>query len=191
MHMSGSRQLPASKAVVWEKLNDVETLKRCIPGCETLEKTSDTSFKATSALKIGPMSVRFSGDVALKNLDPPNSYRIEGSGKGGPAGFASGGADVRLEPSEGGTLLTYDVDATVGGKIAQLGSRLIDATAASMAGQFFDKFAAEVAAAADGSPAATMPVPVPARPAAGAGVPIWAWVAGGLVLIALVYYLAR
>jgi carbon monoxide dehydrogenase subunit G len=153
--MTGSRQLAATRPEVWAKLNDAEVLKRCIPGCDALAKLSDTEFKGTVALKIGPMAARFDGNVKLSNLNPPASYRISGSGKGGPAGMASGGANVRLEQNASGTLLTYDVDAKVSGKIAQLGQRLVDATAAQLADKFFANFAREVegpsAAATGGS----------------------------------------
>lgn len=142
--MSGTRLLPAPQQQVWEKLNDVETLKRCIPGCQMLEQVDDNKLKATVGLKIGPVNAKFNGEVELSDINPPEGYRIAGSGKGGPAGSASGGADVRLEPADGGTLLTYDVDAKVAGKIAQLGARLIDGTAASLAEKFFDNFAAEL-----------------------------------------------
>ncbi len=192
MKMSGTRQLAAAQRDVWSKLNDVEVLKRCIPGCESLEKTGENALKATVALKIGPMAVRFNGDVQLSDLNPPNSYRIAGSGKGGPAGQASGGANVRLEPKDGGTLLSYDVDANVGGKIAQLGSRLIDATAASLAGQFFDKFAAEVETST--SPAAGQsPMAVSrSQGAAGSGASGWVWwVIAALVAIGLAVYVFK
>lgn len=144
MKLTGTRQLSAQPATVWEKLNDVDVLRRCIPGCESLEKLGDDKMKAVASLKIGPMAVRFTGDVELSDLEPPRSYRISGKGSGGAAGMASGGAAVKLEPSQGGTLLSYDVDANVGGKIAQLGQRLIDATAAQLAEKFFTSFAAEV-----------------------------------------------
>ena len=140
MKLTGTRQLSAQPATVWEKLNDVDVLRRCIPGCESLEKLGDDKMKAVASLKIGPMAVRFTGDVELSDLEPPRSYRISGKGSGGAAGMASGGAAVKLEPS----LLSYDVDANVGGKIAQLGQRLIDATAAQLAEKFFTSFAAEV-----------------------------------------------
>ncbi|MEO0730738.1 MAG: carbon monoxide dehydrogenase subunit G [Pseudomonadota bacterium] len=143
MKLEGARLIPADREAVWEKLNDPDVLKRCIPGCQSLEQTSPTELKATVALKIGPMNVKFSGDVELKDLNPPESYRIEGSGSGGVAGRASGGADVRLAKAPDGTELTYDVDAAVSGKIAQLGQRLIDSTAKKLADQFFDKFQAE------------------------------------------------
>jgi uncharacterized protein len=144
MKLSGNRQLNAQQADVWAKLNDVEVLARCIPGCETLERVGENELKALVGLKIGPMSTKFTGDVTLSDMLPPHSYRISGSGKGGPAGMASGGANVKLEAKDGGTLLTYDVDANVSGKIAQLGQRLIDATAAQLAEKFFTNFAAEV-----------------------------------------------
>lgn len=148
MKMSGTREIAAPQAEVWQKLNDVEVLKRCIPGCESLERSGESDLKATVAVKIGPVSARFNGAVTLSDLDPPNGYRISGSGSGGVAGSAKGGANVRLKPAStgSGTELTYDVDADVSGKIAQLGGRLIDATAASLANQFFDRFTSEFAA---------------------------------------------
>ena len=212
MKMSGSRQIDAPQADVWAKLNDVNVLRRCIPGCESLEKVGDNDLKSTVALKIGPMSVRFSGAVTLSDLNPPTSYRISGKGQGGAAGFASGGANVKLEPKDGGTLLSYDVDATVGGKIAQLGARLIDATAANLANQFFDRFAAEVVPVATLAPVSpnvdATAQPAPEQPSASARaslesakvgstapVPLassWTWwAAGALALIAIVYVLAR
>jgi carbon monoxide dehydrogenase subunit G len=140
--MSGERILPADRATVWERLNDPETLKASIPGCESLEKLSDTELQAVAKVKIGPVSARFKGKVNLTDIDAPNSYRISGQGEGGIAGFAKGGANVRLVDAEGGgTKLSYDVDAQVGGKIAQLGSRLVDSTARKLADQFFTNFA--------------------------------------------------
>ncbi|MBV9813600.1 MAG: carbon monoxide dehydrogenase subunit G [Acetobacteraceae bacterium] len=145
MDMSGERRIPAPRDRVWAALNDPEVLKESIPGCQSLEKVSDTDLRATASIKIGPISARFTGKVELKDLDPPNAYRIEGEGQGGVAGFAKGGAAVKLADIEEGTLLTYDVKAQVGGKIAQLGARLIDATAKSYADNFFTRFAAQVA----------------------------------------------
>ena len=144
MTMTGEVMLPARRQVVWEKLNDPDVLKACIPGCQSLEKTGDASFKATAKIKIGPVGATFSGAVQLSDLDPPNGYRISGEGQGGIAGFAKGGATVRLTEADGGTKLAYDVEANVGGKIAQLGSRLIDSVAKSMADKFFANFAAAV-----------------------------------------------
>jgi uncharacterized protein len=140
--MSGEVVLPADKATVWARLNDAATLKDSIPGCESLEKLSDTELQAAVKVKIGPVSARFKGKVNLSDLDPPNSYRISGQGDGGIAGFAKGGANVQLaEADGGGTKLHYDVDAQVGGKIAQLGGRLIDSTAKKLADEFFANFA--------------------------------------------------
>jgi carbon monoxide dehydrogenase subunit G len=142
MTMSGEFVLPADKATVWARLNDAATLQASIPGCEGLEKLSDTDFKAVVKVKIGPVSARFNGKVHLTDIQPPDSYRIAGEGEGGVAGFAKGGATVRLSDVDGGgTKLSYDVDAQVGGKIAQLGSRLIDGSARKLAAEFFDNFA--------------------------------------------------
>ena len=140
--MSGEVVLPAQKASVWAHLNDAETLKASIPGCESLEKLSDTELQAVAKVRIGPVSARFKGKVTLSDMDPPNSYRISGQGDGGVAGFAKGGANVRLaDDGGGGTRLAYEVDAQVGGKIAQLGGRLIDSTAKKLADEFFANFA--------------------------------------------------
>ena len=143
MTMTGEVTLPADRATVWAKLNDPDVLKACIPGCQSLEKTSETSFAAKAKIKLGPVSATFTGAVQLTDIDPPNGYRISGEGQGGIAGFAKGGANVRLSDAPGGaTLLSYDVEANVGGKIAQMGSRLIDSVAKSMADKFFMAFAA-------------------------------------------------
>ena len=144
MDMTGERRIVAPRQLVWDALNDPEILKASIPGCESLEKTSDTQMKATAAIKLGPISARFNGAVTLSDIDPPNSYRIAGEGQGGVAGFAKGGANVSLSDDAGATLLKYEVNALVGGKLAQLGARLIDATAKQMAEQFFTKFSAVV-----------------------------------------------
>jgi carbon monoxide dehydrogenase subunit G len=142
MTMTGEFVLPADKATVWAHLNDAETLKASIPGCESLEKISDTEFQAVTKLKIGPVSARFKGKVSLTDIDAPNSYRIVGEGEGGIAGFAKGGATVRLADADGGgTQLSYEAQAQVGGKIAQLGARLIDSTAKKLAAEFFANFA--------------------------------------------------
>lgn len=141
MQMSDSQRIPASKEKVWAALNDPAILKQCIPGCEALEMSSPTEMTATVVFRVGPVKATFGGKVTLSELDPPNSYRISGEGSGGVAGFAKGGAAVRLE-SEGPdtTVLHYAVDAQIGGKLAQLGSRLIDSTAKKLAGQFFASF---------------------------------------------------
>ena len=141
MDMQGEERIEASIGKVWEALNDPDVLKECIPGCQSLEKKSDTNLDAVVSLKIGPIKAKLQGAVELKNLKPPHSYTIQGEGKGGIAGFAKGGADVTLkEDGDGATILTYKAKADVGGKIAQLGSRLIDSTSKKLAGQFFDTF---------------------------------------------------
>ena len=139
MKLSGSYQIKLEKQKVWEALNNPEILKKAIPGCEEFIKSSDTEFTAKATNKIGPFNASFTGDIELKDLDPPNSYKITGSGNS-PVGFANGEASVVLEDFEGGTKLTYTVEANVGGKIAQVGSRLIDMTAKKMADMFFGKF---------------------------------------------------
>jgi carbon monoxide dehydrogenase subunit G len=205
MDMTGERRIPAPREKVWEALNDPEVLKACIPGCESLEKLSDTDLKATAAVKIGPISARFNGKVQLLDLNPPESYRIEGEGQGGVAGFAKGGATVRLAEDGAFTVLAYDVKAQVGGKMAQLGARLIDATAKQMADAFFNRFAdavgtpaveaaaegpAGMVAAATGQPPGSPPAPPPALglwdliPSAPLGMPIVAWI-GGIIFIAI------
>ncbi len=205
MQMTGQYRIEAPRQSVWEALNDVEVLRACIPGVEEIEKTSDTAFTAKVKAKVGPVSARFAGEVTLSDLDPPNGYTIKGEGKGGAAGFAKGGAKVRLSDDGDATLLSYDVDAQVGGKLAQIGSRLIDGTAKKMADDFFSRFAAQVgAAAAAAEPAAAAPSPAAApaaRPApapaaaapspadadkdVGAGASIGVWVTGLLVVVLL------
>jgi carbon monoxide dehydrogenase subunit G len=154
MEMSGENRIPASQEKVWAALNDPEVLKASIPGCQALEKTSDTEMTATVQAKVGPVKATFNGHVTLSNIDPPNGYTITGEGKGGVAGFAKGGADVKLRPDGDGTILAYKVNAQVGGKLAQIGGRLIDATAKQMADQFFAAFAANVAGPAPAAAAA-------------------------------------
>jgi len=140
MEMKGEERIAAPRQVVWESLNDPEVLKQCIPGCESLDKTGENEMAAAVKLKIGPVSAKFKGEVVLENINAPESYTISGEGKGGIAGFAKGGADVNLAEEGDETVLTYEVKAQVGGKIAQLGSRLIDSTSKKLAGQFFEKF---------------------------------------------------
>ena len=139
MKLTGSYQINLEKQKVWEALNNSEVLKKAIPGCEEFKKKSDTEFVTTATNKIGPFNATFTGDIELKDLDPPNSYKISGSGSS-PVGFATGEATVKLENHENGTNLIYEVEANVGGKIAQVGSRLIDMTAKKMADIFFGKF---------------------------------------------------
>ena len=142
MTMTGEVQLPANREAVWAMLNEPTVLKSCIPGCESLDKDSNTEFRAVATIKIGPVKARWKGKVRFSDLDPPNSYRISGEGEGGVAGFAKGGA------TDGGTLLCYVVEAQIGGKLAQLGQRLIVGAAKKMADDFFGKFAQAVGAPA-------------------------------------------
>ena len=141
MELKGEYRISASRERVWEALNDPEILKKSIPGCSALEVVGDNSFAATVTAKVGPVKANFQGQVTLSDIDPPNGYTIQGEGKGGPAGFAKGGAKVTLEPDGDGSLLRYEVEANVGGKLAQIGSRLIDGTAKKLSGEFFDTFA--------------------------------------------------
>ena len=144
MNMTGEVQLPASRETVWAMLNEPAVLKSCIPGCESLDKDSDNGFRAVATIKIGPVKARWKGKVRFSNLDPPNSYSISGEGEGGVAGFAKGGAKVSLANKDGGTLLSYNVEAQIGGKLAQLGQRLINSVAKKTADDFFGNFAAAV-----------------------------------------------
>jgi carbon monoxide dehydrogenase subunit G len=161
MELTGEQLIPAPRETVWQALNDPEVLQASIPGCESLNRTADNAFEAKVKAKVGPVSASFTGAVTLSNIDPPKSYTISGEGKGGVAGFAKGGADVRLEEAEGGqTRLLYDVKAQVGGKLAQIGSRLIEGTAKKLAGEFFERFAQLV-----GNPAVA-PEPAPGHAAA-------------------------
>jgi len=144
MEMSGEHRIAAPRDKVWAALNDPEILKHSIPGCQELEKRSDTEMTAKVVSKIGPVKATFTGDVRLENINPPVSYTISGEGKGGVAGFAKGGADISLVEDGDGTIMKYAVKAQVGGKLAQLGARLIDATAKQMAADFFRSFAERV-----------------------------------------------
>ena len=175
MEMTGEYRITAPRETVWRALNDTEVLKQCIPGCEEIVKLSDTEMTAKVVAKVGPVSARFSGKVTLSDLDPPNGYKITGEGTGGAVGFAKGGADVKLTPDETGqgTVLSYTVNASVGGKIAQIGARLIDGTARKLADEFFGKFStlvsAQSPAAAPGTPA---PASVATPPAAATSEPV-------------------
>ncbi len=197
MDMTGSERIAAPRERVYAALNDPEILKAALPGCEAIEKTSDTEMTATVVTKVGPVKAKFQGAVTLSDLDPPHGYTISGEGKGGPAGFAKGGAKVRLEEDGGATVLHYEVKADVGGKLAQLGSRLIDGTAKKLSGEFFSRFAelvAEPQAEAAAAPAAEAPAveapPAAAAPApAAAGSRLWIWALGALVVAIAAYVL--
>jgi carbon monoxide dehydrogenase subunit G len=150
MEMHGELRIPAPRQQVWEKLNDAETLKQCIPGCESVDKVSDTEFTAKVVARVGPVRATFSGKVMLTDLMPPSSYTISGEGTGGVAGFAKGSAKVSLDDAGTETVLRYGVQAQVGGKLAQIGSRLIDATSRKMADEFFGRFVGLMSADAAG-----------------------------------------
>lgn len=196
MDLTGNYRIPAPRETVWAALNNPEILKACIPGCEELNKTSDTQFVARVIAKIGPVKAGFNGKVTLSDLDPPAGYTITGEGQGGAAGFAKGGAKVRLEPVDDGTatVLHYAADAQIGGKLAQLGSRLVEGTARKLADEFFAAFAAQAAAAAPaaapaaGEPApqpAVQPAPAVAGPSRG-GLPPALWIIGLVIIIAII-----
>lgn len=195
MDMTGEYRIPASREAVWHALNDPEVLKRCIPGCEELQKLSETEMTAKVSAKVGPVSAKFNGKVTLSDINPPESYKISGEGQGGVAGFAKGGAEVRLTPDGDATMLNYKATAQVGGKLAQIGSRLIDSTAKKMADQFFGKFAEEVGGT--GAPAAAAqpqaeapPAPAPATaPSSGGGISPMVWI-GGLIAVVIIILIA-
>lgn len=145
MEMSGEQLIPASQADTWKGLNDPEVLKACIPGCETIDRVSDTEYAIGMTARIGPVAAKFKGKLKISDLDPPNSYSIAFEGQGGAAGFGKGGAKVQLAPQGGGTRLVFQVKANVGGKLAQIGSRLIDAAAGKISNDFFNAFNAKMA----------------------------------------------
>jgi len=194
MEMSGEYKINAPREKVWDALNNTEILKLSIPGCEEIVQKSPTEMSAKVTAKVGPVKAKFTGEVELTDLDPPNGYRISGEGKGGAAGFAKGGANVALEVDGDGTLLKYEVDAQVGGKLAQLGARLIDGTAKKMAGQFFENFAAAVESgeAAAETPAEAAPAPATASASdttAMEQVGVGTWVIGAIVAALVLYAL--
>ena len=145
MEMSGEQLIPATQRQTWDALNDPEILKACVPGCESIEKSGDNEYVVRMTARIGPVSAKFKGKLALSELDPPNSYSIAFEGQGGVAGFGKGGAKVQLSPEAGNTKLAYQVKANVGGKLAQIGSRLVDAAAKKLSEEFFNAFNAKVA----------------------------------------------
>jgi uncharacterized protein len=195
MDMTGQYRIPAPREQVWAALNDPATLKASLPGCESLEKTSEREFAAVVVAKVGPVKAKFNGNVTLSNLNPPESYTISGEGKGGAAGFAKGGADVMLIEEGEVTVLTYTAKADVGGKLAQLGSRLIDGTARKMADEFFDNFSKQVAGPPEVEevPAVAEPVPEPARPAPAESLlqNKFVWAAAAIVVLMLIVLLFR
>ena len=193
MDMQGSRSLAVTQQQAWEALNDPEMLKTCIPGCEKFEATEPNTYAVTTAIKIGPVSARFSGRVLLSEIVPPQSYKIGFDAQGGVAGFGKGEAAVQLAPADTGCELSYTVHSTVGGKIAQLGQRLIDGAAKSLAEDFFRRFDEELqrrypSAAA---PADVAVVASPAPKAASGGMPSWGWAAIAVVVAAVVYMMTK
>jgi uncharacterized protein len=195
MDLTGEYRIPAPRETVWAALNNPDVLKACIPGCEELNKTSDTELVAKVIAKIGPVKAAFGGKVTLSDLDPPNGYTNTGEGQGGAAGFAKGGAKVRLEAVDGGaaTVLHYAADAQIGGKLAQIGSRLVEGTAKKLADEFFAAFAAQAATApaspSAAAPAAGQPVSQPAPIVASAtssGLSPVLWIIGLVVVVAVI-----
>lgn len=196
MQMTGEQVVAAPREKVWEALNDPEVLRQAIPGCQSLERDGADRFTAVAEIKIGPIGARFKGNVQLSDIDAPNGYTIAGSGNGGIAGNAKGGAKVRLSDAPGGgTLVSYTVDAEVGGRMAQLGGPIIDATAKNLAGKFFAKFGEVVSGTA--APVASSPVQAAApvataasrTPAKLGGTGLWGWVAALLAALLVGYYL--
>jgi carbon monoxide dehydrogenase subunit G len=191
MDMQASRQLAVTQQQAWDALNDPEVLKVCIPGCDKVEATGPNQFAVGVALKIGPVSAKFAGKITLGEMNPPNSYTLTFDGQGGAAGFGKGSAKVALTPNEGGCELAYTVHAQVGGKVAQLGQRLVDGAAKSMAEDFFKRFDDEMQRRYPPVAVAVAAVAEPEAVAAtGAKVPIWVWVAG-VAALAAVWWLSR
>ena len=196
MDMQGSRSLAITQQQAWDALNDPEVLKLCIPGCDKVELTGENQYAVGMAVKIGPVSAKFSGKITLSDIVPPQSYAIGFDGQGGVAGFGKGKAQVSLQPTEGGCELSYTVNAQVGGKIAQLGQRLIDGAAKGMAEDFFKRFDDEMQrrypapeALVAEAPAEPAPSDAAAPVASQGGVPVWVWWAGAVLLAALVLWL--
>ncbi len=185
MEMSGEYRIAAPREKVWTALNDPEVLKQAIPGCQDLEKTADNEFTAKVRAKVGPVSATFVGKVSLADINPPESYTIAGEGKGGNAGFAKGSAEVRLTEDGAVTVLNYDAKAQVGGKLAQIGSRLIGGTAQKLADQFFGTFSEIVAPAGEEAPAPEVAAP----PAERRGVSPLMWILGLVVVVILLLFL--
>jgi uncharacterized protein len=191
MDMTGEYRITAPREQVWAALNDPATLKASLPGCQSLEKVSEREFAATVVAKVGPVQAKFNGNVTLSNLNPPESYTISGQGKGGAAGFAKGGADVRLVKEGEITVLTYTARADVGGKLAQLGSRLIDGTAKKMADEFFDNFSKQVAGPAPAPAPEPVPEAAPPSPPESLLQNKFVWAAGAIVVLMLIVLLFR
>ena len=195
MEFKGRYLIPAPAEKVWAALNNPDVLRQCIPGCDRMEKTDPTHFSASATLKIGPVKANFKANIALEDLDPPRHCRLKGEGQGGVAGFARGEAEVDLTPGEGGTTLSYAAQANIGGKLAQIGQRLIDGAAKQIADDFFVRFREAIAALPESEPvaviaAAPAPTPMPVEPVARApdeprtGLAPEVWVVGLIAIIA-------
>lgn len=207
MDMQGSRTLAASRQQAWEALNDPEVLKACIPGCDKVEATGENQYAIGMGVKVGPVSARFAGKIFLEDVQPPSSYTLRFEGQGGAAGFGKGSAKVRLEPRDPGCELQYTVNAQVGGRIAQVGQRLIDGVAKSMAEDFFKRFDAELQRRHPPAAASSAAAPDPAMMSAAAqpdpaavagpgttthtGVPAWLWIVGVVVVVAVAWWMLR
>ena len=196
MDMQGSRQLAITQQQAWEALNDPAVLKACIPGCEKVEPTGENQYAIGVALKIGPVSAKFAGKIVLSEIVPPTSYTINFEGQGGAAGFGKGNSAVLLKPNDAGCELTYTVHASVGGKIAQLGQRLIDGVAKSMAEDFFKRFDDAMRAAHPAAYAVTEiaiteiaghAAPTGATASNGSKIPLWMWIAGAVAVVGVVW----
>ncbi len=183
MQMSDEIRIEAPREQVYAALNDPQILKQSIPGCEEIDQISETELTATVVTKIGPIKAKFKGQVTLSDLNPPESYTISGEGTGGTAGFAKGGAKVSLQADGSATILRYDVEADVGGKLAQLGGRLIEGTAKKLAGDFFNSFSEAVAGPAEEA------APAAAETAESEGVSPWVWIGVGAVALVVLYIL--
>lgn len=191
MEMSGEQHIPLPQQRVWEALNDPEILKACIPGCESIDRVSENEYKVAMTAAVGPVKAKFSGKLLLADMNPPNSYSLAFEGSGGAAGFGKGSAQVSLAPESGGTLLTYKATASVGGKLAQIGSRLIDGVAKKMSDDFFIRFNKTVAPAeiSAGAASTAQPGSTPATQPAKFAVPAWAWIGGSVLVLLIVLYL--
>ncbi|WP_332814463.1 CoxG family protein [Ramlibacter sp.] len=185
MEMQGSRTIAATQQQAWEGLNDPEVLKACIPGCEKVERVADDRFNVGLAVKVGPVSAKFAGRITLSDVQPPQRYTLAFDGQGGAAGFGKGTAKVELSPAEGGCQLAYAVQAQVGGRIAQVGQRLIDGVARSMAEDFFKRFDAQMQQRY--APAAVAPTAAPARPT----IAPWLWIVIAAAVAAAAFWLLR
>lgn len=184
MEMSGEYRIPAPRQVVWDSLNDPEVLKRCLSGCERLDKLSDTAFDAVVTARVGPVKATFTSTIKLSDVDPPNAYVISGEGKGGAAGFAKGSARVWLSDDDGVTVLGYTVDVRLGGKLGRMGARVIDPVARRMADDFFGKFAETVGRRAEAEPAVPQDAEAPeGKPSSGLVWVLVIMIAGALALL--------